>query len=129
MANRSQDWLAQAGHDLEHAVHASADGDYDWACFAAHQAAEKAVKGLFLALGGAAWGHSITALLKDLVVKVPLSPELADAAKRLDKHYIPTRYPNGFDAGAPKEYYTLAEAEGAIADARSIYDFCRQSVR
>ncbi|MEM2815815.1 MAG: HEPN domain-containing protein [Candidatus Bathyarchaeia archaeon] len=26
-------------------------GDYEWACFAAHQAAEKAVKALYKALG------------------------------------------------------------------------------
>ncbi len=52
MANRALDRLARAFHDLNHARHALEDGDYDWACFAAHQAAEKAVKGLLLALGG-----------------------------------------------------------------------------
>ena len=45
-------WLAQAAHDLEHAEHSLEGGHYDWACFAAHQAAEKAVKGLYLHLGG-----------------------------------------------------------------------------
>jgi HEPN domain-containing protein len=38
MTNRAPDWLAQAGHDLEHARHALDDGDFDWSCFAAHQA-------------------------------------------------------------------------------------------
>jgi HEPN domain-containing protein len=42
MSNRALDWLAQATHDLEHARHASEDGDYDWACFAARQAVEDA---------------------------------------------------------------------------------------
>jgi len=46
---------------------------------------------------------------------------------KLDKHYIPTRYPNGFDTGAPKEYYTDEDAEKAIRDAQQIYEFCRQS--
>jgi HEPN domain-containing protein len=129
MSNRARDWLAQAAHDLEHARHALEDADYDWACFAAHQAAEKAVKALFLLLGGEGWGHSITHLLKDLIQKQNVTESLVQAAQRLDKHYIPTRYPNGFDAGAPRDYYTANEAKQAISDAQRIYDFCQQSFR
>jgi hypothetical protein len=29
MTNRAPDWLAQAGHDLEHAQHALDDSDFD----------------------------------------------------------------------------------------------------
>ena len=129
MGNRAQDWLAQAGHDLQHARHAAKDGDYDWACFAAHQAAEKAVKGLYLSLGGESWGHAITRLLRDLNRILPVPGVLIPAAQRLDKHYIPTRYPNGFDMGAPRDYYTADEAQRAIEDAKRIYDFCQQSIR
>lgn len=129
MSNRATDWLAQATHDLDHARHALEAGDYDWACFAAHQAAEKAVKALFLHLGGEAWGHSVARLLQDLRKKRDVGEALIDAAKRLDKHYIPTRYPNGFDAGAPSEYYTADEAEQAISDAQRIHDVCQQSIR
>jgi HEPN domain-containing protein len=51
MANRAQDWLAQARHDIDHARHALDDGDYEGACFAAQQGAEKAVRvGVRLAL-------------------------------------------------------------------------------
>jgi len=131
MTNRAEDWIAQAGHDLNHAGHALEAGDYDWACFAAHQAAEKAVKGLFLFLGGEGWGHVVTRLLKDLVQsrKAKVPEEQIRAALRLDKHYIPTRHPNGFDSGAPKDYYTAEEARQAIADAQCIYQFCQQSLR
>jgi HEPN domain-containing protein len=128
MANRAPDWLAQAGHDLKHARHALEDGDYDWACFAAHQAAEKAVMALFLSLGGEGWGHSITRLLTDVSHKVQVSEDLMTAARRLDKHYIPTRYPNGFDVGAPHDYYTADEARQAITDAQGIHDICEQSL-
>ena len=31
---------------------------YEWACFAAQQAAEKVIKAVFQKLGGEAWGHS-----------------------------------------------------------------------
>ena len=128
MGNRASDWLNQAEGDLQHARNAKKVGDYDWACFAAQQASEKAVKGLILAKSGEGWGHSVTRLLKDLSNIMEISPTLIKAAMNLDKHYIPTRYPNGFDSGAPREYYTDEDAEKAIEDAQSIYDFCIKSI-
>jgi HEPN domain-containing protein len=129
MANRAGDGLAQAARDLEHARHARDDGDHEWACFAAQQSAEKAVKAALLALGGVGWGHSVLRLLADLGQRQPLPSDLLDAARRLDHHYVLTRYPNGFPAGAPRDYYTAAEAEQAIDDAAAILDLCRQLVR
>lgn len=128
MSNRAQDWLAQARHDIDHARHALDAGDYEWACFAAQQGAEKAVKGFVMALGGEGWGHSITRLLTDLAHRHDVPAPLLSPAKRLDKHYLPTRYPNGFDTGAPKDYYTAEEAGLAIDDAEQIYEFCKLSV-
>ena len=51
MTQRWRDWLAQAEHDFEQALASQRDGRHDWACFAAHQAGEKAVKALHLAQG------------------------------------------------------------------------------
>lgn len=132
MANRADDWLEQGRHDLDHARHALDAGDYDWACFAAHQAAEKAVKALILSLSGEGWGHAITRLLQDVTQQTPWEEkrveELLQSARRLDKHYIPTRYPNGFDAGAPVDYYTNEEADQAIQDAQRIHEAVQQSI-
>lgn len=86
------------------------------------------MKAALLALGGEGWGHSVTRLLADLAQRQAPAGELLDAARRLDKHYIPTRYPNGFPAGAPSDYYTAEEARQAIADATAIYELCRQQV-
>jgi HEPN domain-containing protein len=127
MGNRAKDWLKQAEGDLQHSRNALGSGDYDWACFAAQQSAEKAVKGLILAKEGEGWGHSVMRLLKDLSQVMTVPEALIRSAMRLDKHYIATRYPNGFDTGAPKEYYTDEDAQQAIADAQAVYDFCRQS--
>lgn len=58
MANRAADWLTQAVHDLDQARSSMAEGRHEWACFAAQQCAEKAVKALHLARGqedGATW--------------------------------------------------------------------------
>jgi len=51
MPNRSRDWLAQAVRDLEQAESSKRESRHEWACFAAEQAAEKAVKALHLAKG------------------------------------------------------------------------------
>jgi len=128
MAERSVDWFRQAEADLRHARHAAEDEDFEWAAFAAQQAAEKAVKALFQKLHLEAWGHVISLLLGSLPETAAAATAIVDAAKRLDKHYIPTRYPNGFDRGAPMDFYTLSEARQAIDDAEAILEFCRHQM-
>lgn len=51
--------------DLDHARHDLGAGFYDWACFSAQQAAQKAVKAVFQRLGAEAWGHSVADLLEE----------------------------------------------------------------
>jgi HEPN domain-containing protein len=123
--NRWRDWWQQALRDLRHAENAAGDADYEWAAFAAHQAAEKAVKAFIMRAGGEPWGHSVTGLLEALP-KGQRAPEpIVEAASRLDKHYLPARYPNGFPSGYPGKLYTEGEAEDAIANARQVVEFCR----
>jgi Uncharacterized conserved protein related to C-terminal domain of eukaryotic chaperone, SACSIN len=95
-----------------------------WSCFLAQQAAEKAVKAVFQKLGAEAFGHSVTGLLENLPQDMKLSEDLMDAAKELDKAYIPTRYPNAHPQGAPYEYYTKKEAERLIENAEKIFKHC-----
>jgi HEPN domain-containing protein len=124
MPTRHEDWLRQAKRDLGHARRAAEDGDHEWSCFAAQQGAEKALKAVYQRIGAVAWGHSVTNLLTNLPQEHEADPELIDRAKALDKHYIPTRYPNGFERGAPMDYYTHPEAERSIRDAEAIIHFC-----
>jgi len=56
MPNRAPDWMSQAGRDLAQAEESRTAGRHEWACFAGHQAAEKAVKALHLHLGQEAPG-------------------------------------------------------------------------
>jgi HEPN domain-containing protein len=131
MSNRAPDWLRQAEADIKHAQSAM-DGEYfEWSCFASQQAAEKAVKSLFYHLHGDPWGHSLLSLLQGLPepTKAFVSPQLLDSARALDKNYIPTRYPNGFSAGAPTDYYTRKDAEESLAHAKSILAFCVSEIR
>jgi len=128
MPERSRDWMRQAESDLRHARHAREDGDHDWAAFACHQAAEKAIKAVFQKLNLDAWGHTLSVLLENLPSGARPEADLVDRAKELDKHYIPARYPNGFERGAPVDFYTRAEADRAIDNAEAILEFCRRQV-
>jgi HEPN domain-containing protein len=128
VAERSADWFRQAEADLRHARNSRDDGDYNWAAFACHQAGEKAIKALFQKLHREAWGHVLSMLLASLPEDRLPDAALIDRAKELDKHYIPTRYPNGFERGAPVDFYTRKEAEEAIAGAEAILEFCRHQI-
>jgi HEPN domain-containing protein len=109
MANRSLDWLAQARRDLEQADASRGEGRHEWACFATHQAAEKA------------WGHVVAKLLREL--PGPVALDLIDKANDLDAGYVSTRYPNGFPEGAPFEHYGELHSRNAIAHAGEIFEF------
>ena len=126
--NRWPDWWEQSMRDLRHAEHALDDSDYEWTAFAAQQSAEKAPKALIMSRGGESWGHSITSLAEALPEDLQLPLAILEAANRLDKHYIPARYPNGFAEGYPGKLYTRGEAEGAIQDAKKIIDFSRRHI-
>src|SRR5688500_11730219 len=126
MPDRSRDWLKQAGHDLEQARASQRDGRHDWACFAAQQAAEKAVKALHLAKGQDAWGHVVATLLAQLPQAAPAA--LIDKARVLDHFYVATRYANGHPAGAPFEHYGTLQSRQAIDYAGEILEYARTQV-
>jgi HEPN domain-containing protein len=121
MADRSRDWLAQAERDLEQAQSSQKEGRHEWACFAAHQSAEKAAKALHLALSQEAWGHVVARLLNELPLEVP--EHLLEKAKVLDGFYVPTRYANGHPEGAPFEHYGIIQSSDAIDYASEILEF------
>ena len=129
MSERWKDWLSQGKKDLKHSENACGSGDYEWACFSSQQAAEKAVKAVFLKNHSEGWGHSVYGLLKALDEKFRVDEDVFESAKILDKHYIPTRYPNGFDSGIPADYYTKKEALEAIKNARQVIEFCEGLLR
>lgn len=117
-------WLAQAKADLRAAEGSLSLATYEWACFQAQQAAEKALKALWYHHAQDPWGHSLAKLIEDFpdqAIRQSLSP-LSDSAKALDKLYIPTRYPNGLPGLTPSEVFTEGEARTAIQTAREMID-------
>jgi len=124
LASRAADWMRQAKRDLRHARNDLSGGYFEWACFSAQQAGEKAVKALLQHLHGEGRGHSITVFLRALSRRIAIPEELREAGLRLDRLYIPTRYANSFDSGAPADYFSEKDAGEAIGHAASIVDFC-----
>jgi HEPN domain-containing protein len=121
MPNRALDWLRQADRDFEQAM----DSRHEWACFAAQQAAEKAIKALHLHTGQEAWGHVIAQLLEELPETIDVPELLVEKGSVLDNFYVPSRYPNGHSTGAPFEHYSQLQSEVAIRHAREIIEFAR----
>ena len=128
MPNRASDWLNQAVRDLEQAKDSQKAERHEWACFAAQQAAEKAVKALHLHLGQEAWGHVVAKLLSELPDTVELPADLIEKGRVIDTFYIPPRYPNSHPSGAPFEHYGPLQSEEAINYAGEIIEFVRSQM-
>lgn len=125
MADRTLDWLTQAERNLAQGRDSAAAGRHEWACFAAQQAGEMAVKALHLHLGQEGWGHVVRRLLEELPAEVAAPSDLIEGARVLDAFYVPTRYPNGHSAGAPGEHYGALQSGEALKYAGQIIEFCR----
>ena len=124
-------WFRQAEQDLEAATHLLDSSDYNWACFVAQQAAEKAVKAVYAARRqDVERVHSILVLIRgDQRAGVQGIPELGhlqNAARELDRMYIPTRYPNGVPFGIPSDFFGRQNAEDSLQWAEEILQAVRQ---
>ena len=126
--DRSSDWLKQAERDLDQAKLSLREGFYEWACFAAQQSAEKAVKALCEKHNVIIRTYQLMGLMKALNDFEDITDEVYQKGVVLDRFYIPTRYPNGFTNGAPMEYFFHEDAEGAISDAETVIKFCRSKI-
>jgi len=111
-------WLAQAERDLEDARFNAGGERYNVACFLCQQAAEKALKAYLISIGEDPWGHSVAELAERAAASLPGVAEQRREIAGLDKHYIPTRYPNGLPGGIPSEVFSADDAQRALASAR-----------
>ncbi|MGC9153150.1 MAG: HEPN domain-containing protein [Vulcanisaeta sp.] len=116
-------WILMARRTLDSARGDEDRGDYNWACFKAHQASEFAVKAFLYGVGRPVRGHSITHLLNELSKMFPVPDDVVDLGKFLDKFYVPTRYVGAWSEGVPYEYFTRGDAEMAIKAAERIVLF------
>jgi len=114
-------WMESAKRTLASARHDLTASSYNWACFKAHQAAEKAVKAVLWGLGYPRIGHSLNMLLRHAeALGIDVPRDVSGAALRLDKYYTITRCPDAWADGIPEDYFDRHEAEDAIRYAETI---------
>jgi HEPN domain-containing protein len=94
-------WFKQAEADLRSAKNSKNSRDYYMSVFASQQAAEKALKALYiLKLKELPKGHSIIYLAQ--ILKAP--KQMLSGIRDLNPEYLSTRYPD-MAAGVPAELY------------------------
>lgn len=101
-------------------------GRHEWASFAAHQAVEKALKGLNLACG-----HTLTRLWRALPEQdwQPEPPaDLEDRLRLLDGFSIPTRSPDSYPEGTPGEHFGRLQSDQALLHAGVITSWVRAAL-
>ena len=124
-------WFSEALWDYETALILHRERRYNAAVFYAHQAAEKAVKALLYYVNEAPWGHSIRILLERFFRRAGLNPDpkLLSCARELDRHYIPSRYPNALPSGTPHEAYDEEASRRALECSRKIIEYVREAIK
>jgi HEPN domain-containing protein len=75
--------MRQAEADVRAASDAGETEHFEWAAFASHQAAEKAIKALYQHLHLEAWGHALLKLFEHLPDESRPRSELIDQAREL----------------------------------------------
>jgi HEPN domain-containing protein len=116
-ADEFERWRAEADAAMRSARLQAEAGLHNWACFAAEQATQLAVKGLLHGLGRGPWGHDLVRLGELLAEVSELPGAVADALRRLSRHYIPARYPDAHPSGPPGIHYGPADSAQALTDA------------
>jgi HEPN domain-containing protein len=121
--DRSNDWLDQARGELAAARDLLAGGHWAWCCFTSQQAAEKALKGALERFRAGRAGHNLNELRQAVAAHLAVPLAIQEACARLNRLYIPTRYPDAFPSGAPIEQFFERDAREALTDAEEVIAF------
>jgi len=127
VVSRVSDWLRQSERNMLSALANYREKLYEEVCFESHQAAEKALKALLNYYHKERRGHSLVFLANDLDIDIPENIRLC--LTTLDKHYIPSRYPDVYDEGAPMDYYTKEDADKCIECAKNVIEWVKRIVK
>ncbi len=124
----AQRWFRQCEDDYRFVKFLKKEGDFfDKGCFMAQQAGEKALKSCLYATGKRrVIGHSLYEMTEELSKQDNRFRNIVSESKRLDRFYIPTRYPNGIPGGSPFQVYDKEDLNKAFEDLKKIVEICRQ---
>jgi HEPN domain-containing protein len=123
-------WLNEAEKDLEAAKVLKEKELFHLSCFHSEQAAQKALKS-YLYFKGERFIF-INSVGKLALTSVEFDEEFRKIlrnAEKLDRYYIPTRYPDALAFPAvPSESYNIEDAETALNDANLIFNFVKNKI-
>lgn len=125
---RPLDWLKQAEAEYAAARSLYEHSHWAWCCFTCHQSAEKALKAVLEHFADRQAGHNLNILLRAVESYVPATDAIRLACVRLNRLYVPTRYPDAFTEGAPAEQYIQLDAQEALHDADAILRYAREAI-
>jgi HEPN domain-containing protein len=117
---RDLDWLTEARAELSAARDLLSGRHWSWCCFTCQQASDKALCEHFRS---PLFGHNLNLLLQAAALHAAVAAPVRDASARLNRFYIPTRYPDAFDRGAPADQFFEPDARQAVADAEEVLRF------
>jgi len=123
------DWLEEAKADLRHASQSCTVGSYNWACFAAEQAAEKAMKAFLIGVlrRRPIHVHDLTALHRQARGRLKLPSSVSDRLAELSAYYTGARYPNS-GINRPSISISATQAKSALKIARGIVTVVKQEL-
>jgi HEPN domain-containing protein len=122
-------WLSQAQYDLDAAQHSLQTGFYEWACFQAEQAAEKALKSVIVFHGKSAPKlHKLGVLIgimKSVDVRFRgIHIDIAELQSYTFSARYPFLIPGNFET--PHDYIDQGDAEICIQQAQTILNLVRE---
>ena len=125
-------WFTQAKDELKDADDLRKGGRFYLALFHFQQAAEKVLKAfLYLKVKSVEvfYTHSIDELCKR-AVEIDGDFRAVMSAKKLDRYYIPTRYPNGLPGGVPSRFFDgPKEAKEPMQEVKSVIDLVEKKIK
>ena len=124
-------WIIQAKDEFLDADDLRNRRRYYLALFHFQQSAEKALKAfLYLKLKSfeVFYTHSVNDLI-EMCIEIDPDFNKIKQAKKLDKYYIPTRYPNGLPGGIPSRYFDdPTEAEEAMKLSKEVIELIEKKI-
>ena len=122
-------WFSEAQWDLETARILHESRRYNSCAFICQQAGEKAAKALLYSIGESPFGHSVRELLlRYAEAKNESLEELLSLASELDRHYVPSRYPNAIPSGTPHQSYDEVVSRRALEYATKVIEYVQRQL-
>lgn len=120
MTTRLQAWLRQAENDLAMASHARSGGFHAQCCYHCSQAAEKALKGLLIALGEEPTRSRALERMVDALAAtgLPVDSFRQLPLKSLSRMTTASRYPDGDEP--PMDLFESRDCELALETAAAV---------